>query len=427
MERLRGPMHRFAMRLFQSCRLEYPTGNILFSPFTASTGLLLIYMGADGATKRELERALELDEIIGNLDGANADSDVEMAFRQALAILGKVPRDVDADKGVDNGAFRVFRVNKIFLEEGISVKDDFIQRLGKMRAEVVFVGFQRNPEGARKEINEYIEETMNGKVHDCFAASSIDRHTSMVLANGICFRARWDVVFDAGRTTILPFREDDGKKVDFHMMRGVFNLAYVYDEHIGLTYLEIPYINNSASLLIFLPDGKRSLKDVSKTLNQAVTNKLNLVKRLREVHLTLPKFKLQSNLDLKAIIRLVGVKSAFSDQADMSRMSPGGDVSLTAARHTGYFSIDETGTDASGSLEPSVSKSERLLSQRRSITSLVDHEAAGSLALRALPKISSREPSSQAVSVVVNRSFLFSVRHNKSGLMVCLGRLEKVE
>ena len=82
MERLRGPMQKFAMRLFQACRSEYPTGNILFSPFTASTGFLLLYLGADGTTKYELERALALDEIIcAGMESGSSDNDVEMAFR----------------------------------------------------------------------------------------------------------------------------------------------------------------------------------------------------------------------------------------------------------------------------------------------------------------------------------------------------------
>ena len=125
--------------------------------------------------------------------------------------------------------------------------------------------------------------------------------------------------------------------VDFRMMRGVFNLAYVSDESCGITYLEIPYFNNTASLLVFLPHGKTPLKEASRNVNPVVTNKLNLIKRLREVELTIPKFKLRSNLDMKAIIGKVGANSVFSEQADLSRMTPSEEISLSAARHTGFF------------------------------------------------------------------------------------------
>ena len=89
--------------------------------------------------------------------------------------------------------------------------------------------------------------------------------------------------------------------------------------------------------LYFYRHGKTPLKEASRNVNPVVTNKLNLIKRLREVELTIPKFKLRSNLDMKAIIGKVGAHSVFSEQADLSRMTPSEEISLSAARHTGFF------------------------------------------------------------------------------------------
>ena len=80
--------------------------------------------------------------------------------RQAMAVLSKLAKSAEntenAADSVDNGAFQVFRINKLFLSDEIPVRDEFIQRITKMRAELGHVDFQRSAEDARKEINQYV-------------------------------------------------------------------------------------------------------------------------------------------------------------------------------------------------------------------------------------------------------------------------------
>lgn len=80
MESLRGPMQKFALALFQACRKEHPTGNFLYSPVTASTGLLVLLLGADGKTRWEIESAMKLNE--SPLFGSSTfEEDLQMAYR----------------------------------------------------------------------------------------------------------------------------------------------------------------------------------------------------------------------------------------------------------------------------------------------------------------------------------------------------------
>ncbi|GAV01830.1 hypothetical protein RvY_12476 [Ramazzottius varieornatus] len=441
MDILRAPIQQLGLSLFRAMRKLRPSGNFLFSPLTASNGFLLIYLGSDGATKFELIHALHIEQWSGSERG---EIDLEMAFRYVLAGLVKTraePSKLSYDDPND-GRFRVFRINKIFLDDSIAVLPEYIERIAKLRAEAVLMPFSSRPEEARQLINRYIREGMNGRVRESFPPEAINKRTQIVLANGFCFRARWKEPFNPAETIEGIFRGDDGQAYQTHYMRGIFNIPFVEDRKMGVIFLEIPYMQNDASLLIFLPTGKGPLKQLTQQLTPGVVRDFHHNKRGRLIDLAIPKFAVGSNLDLIALFRVLGVKSLFGDRADLNRMisSPEGfSVALSAARHCGYFNISENGTDADESVrEPGGSNRGHLpLSPTGDRKSSFDarslSELSKSLKERLQVKSSipgafrtETSPIAPPFVVTVNRPFVFAVRHNKSGIMVCLSRIEQL-
>lgn len=132
------------------------------------------------------------------------------------------------------------------------------------------------------------------------------------------------------------FRQQNGRTVETPTMNGIFHLAYFQDFITKVTYLEIPYLHNAASFLIILPMKPNGLQEVQKSLTPGAINRFNLSKRMREIDLHLPKFQMQSTFNLKGALQKLGIKSLFSEQADLTRMTPQ-NVSLSAAAHSGFF------------------------------------------------------------------------------------------
>lgn len=144
-------------------------------------------------------------------------------------------------------------------------------------------------------------------------------------------------MFAIERTAIHPFYQENGKSVEIPMMNGVFQLPYAEDSELDMTYIELPYLFNAASLLLLLPKKRNGLQKLQKALSPTVVGKLGLCKRMRKINLTLPKFRIHSNFDLKTAMQKLGAKTLFSEQADLGHMTPHR-VSLSAASHSGFIS-----------------------------------------------------------------------------------------
>lgn len=91
----------------------------------------------------------------------------------------------------DCGVFQVFRINKLFIQEGVTLMDEFVDSVKKLRGEIQYLDFRQNPNAARKVLNEYVQQELNGHCTECFSSGSISSSSQMVLTNGICFRARY--------------------------------------------------------------------------------------------------------------------------------------------------------------------------------------------------------------------------------------------
>lgn len=111
-------------------------------------------------------------------------------FRYALAYIHKAIK-VDHQNADENDGLCVYRINKLFINAEIPVLEDYVSRVQKLRGEISLVDFENNANKSRQYINDYVEDRMNGRVSDCFAPGTIDRSAQVVLANGICFRARY--------------------------------------------------------------------------------------------------------------------------------------------------------------------------------------------------------------------------------------------
>ena len=87
---------------------------------------------------------------------------------------------------------------------------------------------------------------------------------------------------------------------------------------------EVPYNNNSTSLLLLLPDENKSVKDLESQLNANVLNKLlkNMHHVLVQLHL--PRFKFESGLNLITSLNNLGLykcKMFNEDNANFSGIS----------------------------------------------------------------------------------------------------------
>ncbi|XP_054936010.1 leukocyte elastase inhibitor-like [Physeter macrocephalus] len=143
MEQLSAANTRFALDLFRTLNESDPAGNIFISPFSISSALAMVFLGARGNTAAQMSKALYfkgLEEIHSTFQSLNAD-------------INK------------HGAPYTLKVaNRLFGEKSYDFLPEFLASTQKMYgAELASVDFLQATEDARKAINEWVKGQTEGE------------------------------------------------------------------------------------------------------------------------------------------------------------------------------------------------------------------------------------------------------------------------
>eukprot|EP01111_Echinosteliopsis_oligospora_P003698 TRINITY_DN1578_c1_g2_i1.p1 TRINITY_DN1578_c1_g2~~TRINITY_DN1578_c1_g2_i1.p1 ORF type:complete len:200 (+),score=64.44 TRINITY_DN1578_c1_g2_i1:51-602(+) len=115
------------------------------------------------------------------------------------------------------------------------------------------------------------------------------------------------------------------------------------------TIIELPYDEDDFSMLIVLPNNNSQLawEQVISREHIASLDKLGKIQP-EEIILHLPKFKLAWKAELTEYMKEMGVKLAFTPQADFSKMiNEKEQLYISAVVHQAVVAVDEAGTEAS--------------------------------------------------------------------------------
>ncbi|XP_049638042.1 serpin B11-like isoform X2 [Suncus etruscus] len=140
-----------------------------------------------------------------------------------------------------------------------------------------------------------------------------------------------------------------GKSVFVEMMNqiGTFKLAFIMEPEMRV--LELPYVDNSLSMVILLPMGSTNLEQIEKQLNLKTFHKWTHAADLteREVEVHIPRFKLEIKYELNSLLQSLGMKDVFNQiKANLSGMSSAKGLFLSKVIHKAYVDVNEEGTEA---------------------------------------------------------------------------------
>uniref|UniRef100_A0A914QR63 Serpin domain-containing protein n=1 Tax=Panagrolaimus davidi TaxID=227884 RepID=A0A914QR63_9BILA len=120
-----------------------------------------------------------------------------------------------------------------------------------------------------------------------------------------------------------------------------------YFENDDYQIVGIPYKNCRFSMFIILPREKFTLEKVLKSFSAS-----NLLKTLtRNVWVHFPRFKIESNFDVKNILQNLGITDAFNENANFEGISEEEFLGVSEFQHKAMIETNEFGTvAAAGSL-----------------------------------------------------------------------------
>ncbi|KFO86485.1 Serpin B6 [Buceros rhinoceros silvestris] len=319
----------FALDLLRKLCENKSRQNLFFSPFSISSALAMILLGSGGNTKAQIAKVLHLNKA-------------EDAHNEYQSLLSEINNP--------NTEYILRTANRLYGEKTFEFVSSFIESSEKLyHAGLEQTDFMNAWEDSRKQINAWVEERTEGKIQNLLAEGLLDSQTSLVLVNAIYFKGNWEKQFNKERTREMPFQinEKETKPVQMMIKKDTFNMTYIGD--IETKILELPYVGNELSMIILLPD---AIQDGSTGL-QRLERELTYEKLMdwinpemmdsTEVRVSLPRFKLEEDYDLKPLLSSLGMSDAF-DMADFSGISAGNELVLSRVVHKSFVEVNEEGT-----------------------------------------------------------------------------------
>lgn len=335
--------NEFALKLY--AKLLSEEGNLFFSPYSISTALAMTYAGARGQTESQMAKVLGFADIV------NPDAELSATLvqdRQRFAsVFGKIIKDLN-ERG-KKGSYEMSVANALwgqkeygFLEEYLDlIETNYGGRLNE-------VDFVRAAEATRKTINTWVEKQTNNKIKELIKPGVLDAMTRLVLTNAIYFKGNWARQFEKARTAKAPFWPEGIDKSKLPPMVDMMNQTaeFGYMETDTFQGLELPYVDDELSMIILLPKEFDGLLEFEKSFASENLSQWLAKLRKRKVVVSVPKFKATSQFSLASVLTSMGMKDAFSTNADFSGINGKRDLFISAVVHKAYVDVNEEGTEA---------------------------------------------------------------------------------
>lgn len=263
------------------------------------------------------------------------------------------------------------------------------------------VDYQEDAEGARKEVNEWVEEKTKQKIKNLIPEGVFNTRTRLTLVNAIYFKGFWENQFEREATFPQKFFVSESEKAEVQMMHLKEEFKHIEDvEGLSCQVLEMPYQGKDLSMVILLPHNTHGLAKLEEDLTHDKLHKA--FQRVAKSHphkveVSLPKFKLTQQFLLNNILEKMGATDMFNEfKADFTGITPGPEkIYVSHVIHKAFVEVNEKGTEAAAA------------------TAVV--MMARMAMVRMTPRFCADHP------------FLFMICQNKSNAILFMGRVMKPE
>ncbi|EDW72363.1 uncharacterized protein Dwil_GK20885 [Drosophila willistoni] len=303
--------------------------NMVISPASIQSCFTLAFMGAAGSTADELRRGLNL--------GLGDKYNIARAFGEFWT--------TNCNYGEKGPILK--SLNSLYVNNTLSLQPEF-NDLAKdfFRAKAESVNFA-DALAVIKQINLWVEQQTDGKIKDLLQPDVVNMETSAILINALYFKGKWLKPFTPETTLRDDFYVDLGQRVDVDMMYQEDKFKYVELPELKARAVQLPYENSDISMLIILPNDISGLSSLEKMLKTVHLPDIEQRMSMEDVEIAMPKFTIEFDLDLKDILKKLGILEIFGNKANLSLLfATKKPQRISAAKHRGYIAVNEAGSEA---------------------------------------------------------------------------------
>jgi len=356
--------NEFSWEILNLINKEDSEKEIFISPLSISTMLTMALNGAEGTTKKEMEKAL-------HYEGMTPD-EINNGYASLLERIKNLDEKVTIEIA-----------NSIWARDSFHIKPDYIEKnRNYLSADVRSLNFDLHD--AASTINKWIADK-TGNLITKMIDPPINPDVMMYLINAIYFKGEWTESFKEKDTITEDFHAIDGKTDKVSMMKRRGNIQYAKQGSYSAVML--PYGNESTNMVVILPEGDIN-RFISSMDNEKWISLLNELRHADNLHLQLPKFKMEYGIkELKSVLTGMGMGEAFSDRANFTGIAEE-NLCISSVLHKAVVDVNEEGTEAAAA-------------------------TVGTIVFT-----SYTEP----VSFIANRPFLFVITDNEDGIILFIGK-----
>ncbi len=357
-------INRFTFEIYSKIQEENQNNNLFISGYSIHNAIEMVYEGAIGKSAEEIEKVLYI-----NPENKNR-----------LAILKSLIEELNKEE-----KNKLLVANALWVQKDYKILKDYLNIIEKYYfGKANNLDFAKDPENSRKIINDWVEKKTSNKIKDLIPEGCLNSSIKMVLTNAIYFKGNWLLKFDENLTKEEDFRTENKEVVKAEMMR-TKGKEFYYGEDERFQVLEMDYEGESLSMVFLLP--KNGDLNISYDTFKELKNRLNKQK----VDVFIPKFKFEKKYFINSVLNDLGIKSAFSNLADLSGITGKKDLKISDVIHQSFIQVDEKGTEAA---------------------------AATGITLRVTSVLIEKIPVFRA-----DHPFIFFVQHKKTGVILFVGKV----
>ena len=313
-------INEFGFTLLDKLAASDSSHNIFISPASVFLALAMTNDGAEGTTEDAIQTTLQLKNY--------TCEQINLANEQLMHTLMLPDTSVTLDIA-----------NSLWLNHYCKLKPEYSSDCEHYYSAGCFVRDFKKPK-TLSELNDWVKDKTKGKIPSIL--NELNDTKILIILNAIYFEGKWSKTFDSSSTKNKPFFFLDGTQKDYPRM--FQHYSFKYTENSEYQAVSIPY-GERYSMNIVLPRERIGLPKYVAGLNQIKWDEMISRLNSREGILELPRFKIDYFNSLVETLINLGMKVAFGDNANFSRMTDT-KVCISDVLHKTYLEVDEKGTKA---------------------------------------------------------------------------------
>ena len=302
----------FALNLFREAAADGE--NTLISPLSVLTALAMTANGAEGETLTQMESVLGggVDDLDKWLDGASGEN--------------------------------------LKLANGIWMKDDNNFHPGQEFLKIAQKEYKAKIETApfddstAEEINDWVRKQTDGMIDSI--VDEFPEEAVLYLINALAFEAQWAKPYADYQVQEGTFTTEDGKTQTVEMM---YDAVENYLRTKKATGFLKWYEGDRYAFAALLPNEGVSVTELLDSLTSEELAKVLANPEADVVQTAIPKFRTESDLELKGTLEALGMPNAFdAEKADLTPLGTcdQGNLYISKVKHKTFIEVGELGTRA---------------------------------------------------------------------------------